>query len=183
MNQVTVNSVDFLHTAVPSVTTGLQRVSYYWQLDPQWKRVRLPNAIQYPGDLPITIGNYGCLLTCIATLFQIEPDDLALANPFCFDIHGNMNTATLLHNLGSTITLHDLKEGMPLVNPDKACIARTSFYADRSRSGLDYAFPTHFYILLPSGQIVDPLVQNNPQLNNKYKMYTNQLRFITNIKI
>lgn len=155
-------------------------VKYYSQLDSRWGSKLLPNA-EHPS---ITIKNYGCLLSTIATLFQIEPDKLAYDNPDCFQTDGNMLTDKLLERLGSKMERVDIPEGSEIPKQDKAVICRTSWYSDKSRSGLSISFPTHFYILLPDGNIIDP-ARTYPEPNpvNKYKDTTNQIRLVSNIKI
>lgn len=154
-----------------------QNKEYYSQLNPKWKNKQLPNA-EAPS---ITIGNYGCLLSCISTLFQIEPDKLAEQNADCFQTDGNMLTDKLLSRLNSTMIRTDIIEGQALPTIDKPVIARTSWYSDKSRSGLSISFPTHFYIILPNGSIIDP-AKSFPEPNpvNKYKGTTNQIRSLTN---
>lgn len=153
---------------------------YYSQLNPKWKNRLLPNAT----DPSITVGNYGCLTAVISTLFQVDINKLLDENSDCWQPDGNMLTDKLLGRLNSSMTRIDIEEGSEIPKYDKPVICRTSWYSDKKRSGLNIAFATHFYILLPDGRIIDP-ARTYPEPNpvNKYSTTTNQVRLVTNTKI
>ena len=138
-------------------------MQYFSQLNPSWKNKNLPNC---SGN--ITIGNYGCLLTCLANIVQKQPDILASENSDCFNSQGFMNMDKLADRLGYKIVKTEIQEGSPLPVKDKPYIARTSWFADKG-------YPTHFFIVLPNGNIIDPASNFNPKSENRYIFKINEI--------
>lgn len=110
----------------------------YSQNDPRWRR-------QHLGNSNLTIGADGCVITSLGMLSDRTPDDVNGT----LRTHGGFQGAAVIWNTAASVLglVYDAETTRPTILP---CIAVTDHYA---HSG----FPTHYFVLLDNGQIIDPL--------------------------
>lgn len=87
-----------------------------------------------------------------------------------WEINGNLKTSQVLAKYGYKLVSVDYDEGETLPTKRPLYIARTSL--------LSPTYPTHFYILKQDGTIIDPGSIYNPKATNRYKLRTNQVRYL-----
>lgn len=135
----------------------------YSQYDPKFKNVKL-------GFSELTIGSHGCYLTAIANLAQVNP--VALMNDAKKAKNG-FQGALLVSSI--IAELCDMKyDGATTSRPKGISIAVTN---DNARLGI----PTHFFILLADGRMIDPLTYPAKIEENKYSIV--QYRKFSGIKL
>jgi hypothetical protein len=139
----------------------------YSQKNPLWGNLKMPNG-------PDTYKQSACLLSCLATFIQKTPLEVGTANADMFNSKSEINSVPmLLGRYGMTIEAVDVVGG---TQPNKLCIARTSYYADKH-------IPTHFYLAYPDNTCLDPNDMFPVRKPNPYINTTNQFRFIKGGKI
>lgn len=123
----------------------------YSQFDLRWRDRYFPNAdksITKPYRL--TWGNWGCNGTCICMLVGKDPNQLMDENPDGWQPDGNAYTDKILARYGWKLTGRiNVDPNKPLPSRTEPVIAVTNFYASQGQ-------PTHFFLLLPNDQIMDP---------------------------
>jgi len=132
----------------------------YAQNNPKW--------YNYKYYSNYTLGKYGCFITSLAMLKDTEPDVVAekLKNAGCFTGGG------LLVSECAVATLDLEYTGKEQMWNGETCIAETNYYANKG-------YPQHFFVLLKSGEIIDPLIgevtSNHYPIDNivSYRMFKN----------
>lgn len=111
-------------------------MTYYSQKDPRWA-----NEIYAAG---LTFKAYGCFVTSLAMICDIEPPKVAeiLRNNGCFDSQGYLNSDKAAVALGLEYN------GVSKTRPDYDCICETAYFAPKN--------PQHFFVLTKDG-VQDPL--------------------------
>jgi len=132
-------------------------MKYYSQKDSRWSNIFLGNSQS-------TIGKYGCFLTSISMIAEIEPTEInkTLTDNGCIDNNGSLSSQCAANILKIEYN------GKTFQKPNYICIAETDFYKNKG-------VPQHFFIVLENGQIVDPLDLEPKPKNNKYPIVSYRL--------
>ena len=117
-------------------------MTFYKQTDSRWANQT------YDGKH--TLGKYGCFITSLSMLCDIEPPQTAqkLRQARCFDGQGNLSSTCAKNALGLEY------DGISYNEQEGLCIAETDDY---SKSG----YPQHFFVWLGNGFINDPILGEN----------------------
>lgn len=142
----------------------------YSQFDKRWADRYFPNANKaLGGKYPLTWRNWGCNGTCIAMLVGKDPNQLMDENPDGWQPDGNAYTDKILARYGWKLTgRFPLTPGQPLPVRTEPYIGVTNFYAN-------IGFPTHFFLVLPNGQIMDPAPRRGEIVGPKANKYVNNM--------
>ena len=114
----------------------------YYQKDERWAKEKL-------GHTNLTIGGYGCLLTCISMLDGRCPKELnqIFSSGNCFRDDGLIIWVNVEKTLNKTYSHVISTDYLP-------CIAETNYYKNKG-------YPQHFFVIhkigLNSIEIADPL--------------------------
>jgi hypothetical protein len=112
-------------------------MNLYSQRDPLFKNQKL-------GKSSLTVGDYGCFLCSIATLYQKSPAEL-LGVAEAFDDQGILNSNILAQCCGGTAGTKTTDA------PEGWCIAQTDHYASKG-------FTQHFFCVnVKTKEQIDPL--------------------------
>lgn len=160
------------------------------QYDARWRNRWFPNAKPYPNTPKGTWNNWGCWGTCICMLSGKDPNQLMDENPDCWTPDYNLLTNKLLKRLGfkGDDKAGYYKEVAGKVLPELGfpIVAVTNYYMQRDTngkllSGYGYSYPTHFFIYLGNGQIIDPACSpgnNGPKPIGKYAPFITKYRVL-----
>ncbi len=117
----------------------------YSQRDPKWVNEQLGNS-------NLTLGTASCLITCLAILSDKTPSEV---NTLLKTNNGFSGPLVIVETAAKLLGLRYLVDRTtPLLIP---CIAVTDHFAPK--------FPTHFFVDLGNGRIIDPLdgqTKSNP---------------------
>lgn len=116
----------------------------YSQRDPAYAKLKLGST---------TVGKDGCLVSSIATLFQVDPK-VIIALPKVINARGECDIKRCVELLGGKIRYRGTNR------PSGWCIAKTKHYAKQG-------VPTHFFIF-NEGVMIDPLLNPTQRLENIY---------------
>lgn len=121
------------------------------QKDPLWASKKL-------GTCSVTIGGYGCFITCLAMMCDKRPDEV---NQLLKD-NGGYVEGCMVDSETSADILNLNYSGKTTEWQNSLCIAETNDYAPN--------YPQHFVLWLGDGHIVDPLIgyvtANNYNISN-----------------
>jgi len=147
-------------TPVIELTDNKPLYSKYSQKDPRW------GALKF-SPLNISMANYGCLITSIAMILRIQPDEVLHKVKKCFNTQGLLVWAHAEKALIMKHTYHskEARKTMALV------IAETDNYKPKN--------PQHFFLWLGDNMIVDPLDYPAIKKPNKYNIVS--IREIINV--
>lgn len=138
-------------------------MKFYSQVNPEysWKKL---------GNSPYTVGGWGCFLVSIANLAQVHPSPLLdRANE-----SGAINDQGLLYSADVAKLCGMESTGRQSTWPETHCIGVT-------KDLMTVGVPTHFFVLLEDGRMVDPLDKDPQPRQNKYSVY--EYRTFSGVKI
>lgn len=151
------------------------------QYDNRWRHRLFPNAM--PNTPKLSWNNFGCWATCLCMIFGIDPNEMMDKNPDCWVRDGNLKTDMMLNRYK-----HGMRKVYTQTLPElgKPIVAVTSYYKQRGAdgkllSGFPYSFPTHFFIYLGNGMIMDPASKPEnvgPKPIGKYAPYITEYRVL-----
>lgn len=118
----------------------------YSQLDPAYSSLKLGST---------TIGKDGCLVSCLASVFQVDPT-VILKIPKAINSRGEADIKRVVEFLGGKLVYRGK------IDPKTLCIAKTYHY---KKQGV----PTHFFIHT-DGMMIDPLLHPTGRMPNIYKV-------------
>lgn len=121
----------------------------YSQNDSLWKKKPLGNSA-------LTIGSDGCVITCFAMMTNLRPDQVNNL----LKAHGAFDQSRVIWDKSAS-ALGLLFDPNVSKSVYATTLAVTNHYANQG-------FPTHYFILMPDGSIMDPLdgVRKNPNPYN-----------------
>lgn len=125
-------------------------MKFYSQIDPEYAHLKLGNS-------SYNMGGWGCFLTSIANLGQVHPVDLLKK---CNEEKAITSNGLLISGKAASLAGITLT-GRTNTKPDQDCIAVTRHYQSNG-------VPTHFYILLKDGRMIDPLDKDPQPRESKY---------------
>jgi hypothetical protein len=131
-------------------------MTFYSQKNLLWRWKKL-------GTCNVTIGSDGCFGTCLGIFCDKRPDkvnDLLVKN-------GGYKDGCLVISAKAAKILGLEYNGKIYIKPDHDCIAVTNHYAP--------SYPQHFFVLLESGKIIDPLNLFPKPKDNKYNIISYRL--------
>lgn len=129
----------------------------YSQRDPAYAKLKLGST---------TVGKDGCLVSSIATLFQVDPK-VIIALPKVINSRGECDIKRCVELLGGKIRYRGTNR------PNGWCVAKTKHYAKQG-------VPTHFFSF-NEGVMIDPL--DNPTMRKENIYSIVEYIAIDNIKL
>ena len=142
----------------------------YSQRDPKYLHMPLPNA---SNPSYITVGNFGCLLSCLANLSQVPTEQILKEHPECFNSQGFMQTDKLYAYYGFKVRKEPHTPGTPMPVQNTPYIAVTSFY---KKMNPDWG--THYYLRMPDNTSIDSSSAHNPKTVDRYESTCIEIRYV-----